>query len=63
MWAQSAARVVLTGGKRPAHPDKYNNTVSYIGSNSILSVGDVVQLVERMFCKHEVVGSTPIVSK
>ena len=24
--------------------------------------GDVVQLVERMLCKHEVIGSSPIVS-
>lgn len=32
-----------------------------MGSNS--SIGDVVQLVERMFCKHEAVGSNPIVSK
>jgi hypothetical protein len=34
-----------------------------MGSNPIFSVGGVVQLVERMFCKHEAVGSTPIVSK
>lgn len=33
-----------------------------MGSNPISSVGDVAQLVERMFCKHEAVGSNPIVS-
>jgi hypothetical protein len=36
-----------------------------MGSNPIASgmAGDVVQLVERMFCTHEVIGSNPIVSK
>lgn len=34
-----------------------------MGLNPIFYIGDVVQLVERMFCKHEAVGSTPIVSK
>ena len=35
-----------------------------MGSNPISSVlfGDVVQLVERMLCKHEVTGSSPVIS-
>ena len=28
-----------------------------------LAPGDIVQLVERMLCKHNVIGSNPIISK
>ena len=31
--------------------------------NCFLSLGDIVQLVERMPCTHEVIGPTPIISK
>ena len=33
-----------------------------MGSNPISSDGDVVQLAERMLCKHEVTGSSPVIS-
>jgi hypothetical protein len=33
-----------------------------MGSNPISSDGDVVQLAERMLCKHEVTGSNPVIS-
>ena len=39
-----------------------------ISSESFISIffslkGSVVQLAERMLCKHEVIGSSPIISK
>ncbi len=35
----------------------------YHGFESHFLRGDVVQLAERMLCKHEVTGSSPIISK
>ena len=34
------------------------------GSSPVVNkkFGDIVQLVERMLCKHEVIGSSPIIS-
>ena len=58
------AHMVLRRGKREStYSSQQIQQYCIMGSNSISSVGDVVQLVERMFCKHEAVGSNPIVSK
>ena len=57
------ARTVLRGGKlERADLSRQIQRYCIMGSNPISSVGDVAQLVERMFCKHEAVGSNPIVS-
>jgi hypothetical protein len=53
----------LGGGKfERANLSRQIQQYCIMGSNPISSVGDVAQLVERMFCKHEAVGSNPIVS-
>ena len=35
----------------------------YHGFESHFLRGDVVQLAERMLCKHEVTGSSPVISR
>ena len=40
---------------------KSRGSIPLFGSSLIIS-GGIAQLVERMFCKYEVIGSIPIVS-
>ena len=39
-----------------------SSSVKSKGSSPFFGIGGIAQLVERMFCKYEVIGSNPIVS-
>ena len=40
-----------------------SSSVRSKGSSPFFGIGGIAQLVERMFCKYEVIGSNPIISK
>jgi hypothetical protein len=75
-FAKSAYNFIYTMGSNPISSvtNKYSFSkikffiikeiiILFISRKFKIIYGNVVQLVERMLCKHEVIGSIPIISK